>query len=100
MTGCNSILGDERTPSPQYSGERAGVRGVALAAPVVVPRPPRDRSLTLTLSPEYWGEGMEPHAAHETNATPARCRGRTAGLTTMSPRRTILSLNRPHLHPL
>jgi hypothetical protein len=66
--GANCIPGDQHSPSPLYSGEtraelaaareRAGVRGLARAAPVVVPCASRTRPLTLTLSPEYRGEGI------------------------------------------
>src|SRR5262249_25605979 len=42
-------------PSPLYSGERAGVRGHFCWWRIVPQRP-----LTLTLSPEYGGEGTRP----------------------------------------
>src|SRR4051794_3997968 len=55
--GVTLVCGEPRTPSPLYSGERAGVRGIARAALVIRRRASRNRPLTLTLSPAYRGEG-------------------------------------------
>ena len=41
------------TPSPRYSGEREGVRGLFRRVRSLIPR----RPLTPTLSPDYGGEG-------------------------------------------
>src|SRR3954464_7216021 len=64
---------NSHTPSPLYSGERAGVRGSALRTEE---RPP----LILTLSPEYKGEGSEStdvRRKHHNQGLPRR-RGRQA----------------------
>jgi hypothetical protein len=51
------IVPSRAPPLPLYSGERAGVRGFAQWTLVVDPRSSREPPLTLTLSPEYRGEG-------------------------------------------
>jgi hypothetical protein len=65
-SGVTLDHGELRTPSPLYAGERAGVRGFAPAARVVAPYSSRTRPLTLTLSPEYRGEGT----GHERRSPP------------------------------
>src|SRR5688572_25810538 len=62
---CTGSRDDCITPSPLYSGERAGVRGSPLLNPNPLPllglrrgsRRGRGRPLTLALSPAYRGEG-------------------------------------------
>src|SRR5215210_8719473 len=65
LPGCSRMRAFIRiSPSPLYSGERAGVRGSSL-------RTLERRPLTLTLSPEYRGEGTESNRDHRPAERPA-----------------------------
>jgi hypothetical protein len=79
-----------RTPSPLYAGERAGVRGLARATRVIVPRSSRKQPLTQTRS----------RAVAESARFSSAYRGEGTGDSDYQPRkRSIRSHSRRRLHP-